>query len=363
MSLQIDDSEAVRLLHQRYLICKENPVATCPISSTVDFVMDGSGCLTYRYIMFTAFLAKALNERVDILSLQAGDESAGAYNARTLAKKAVYPFQREFLGNVLDGSNSDPFANKPGRFARLRKSNPAARGDPKKALTMLCDNLVRIQSSEEAISCLDYMISLLLAAKGTRETQMSESSEALASSDVFAVRKFMSELLDKGFGGSALVIVTDALHFLRFSDDSYEVRPHSTNQSGASSLQFSDLDVYRYKKPFMGTELKDKPFSAADVAHSAEVAHSKGAKSLLFVAGRRSNFASRPPTYFSEAREKYAGLGMYVGVTSIDDLMDTVLSGCADLNPSSIFNRMRFTSERIGAIEAQMWVYKRLSSL
>ena len=69
--------------------------------------------------MFTALLAKAVDSSVDILSLQAGDGSEGAYDARSLASKVVYRFQASLLGNVLDGSNNDPLVNKPGRFLRL----------------------------------------------------------------------------------------------------------------------------------------------------------------------------------------------------------------------------------------------------
>ena len=39
---------------------------------------------TYRYILITALLAKSTNADIDALSLQAGDDSEGAYDARSL---------------------------------------------------------------------------------------------------------------------------------------------------------------------------------------------------------------------------------------------------------------------------------------
>jgi hypothetical protein len=362
MAIDIDKSVATKLLHESYKACSNMPIVNCSIKDTIDFVMNGKNCLTYRYIMFTALLAKAVDSKIDILSLQAGDTSIGAYDARSLASKVVYSFQKNILGNVLDGANSDPLVNKPGRFLRLDKSNAAAGGDPTKALELLCDNLPKVQDNLEARQCIDYIVSMLLDAKAARDLQQSLIQENSRNMSVFRVREFMSELLDKGFGGAALVIVTTALYHLQYSDDEYRISAHPVNQSGSSQRQFSDLDVFRDDLPFIATELKDKPFSSSDVDHAAETAYKAHAQSLMFVAGRQSSFASQPPTYFDNARKKYADKGMYVGVTSIDNLIDTVLSAHIDLNAVHIIDIIAKTAESIGALEAQMWVYERMSN-
>lgn len=360
MAIDIDKSAATRLLNDSYLACSKEPVEECPIASTIDFVMGGKNCLTYRYIMFTALLAKAVDPAIDILSLQAGDESAGAYDARSLASKVVYPFQRSMLGNVLNGSNNDPLVNKPGRFMRLSKGNPAAGGDPKRALVALCDDLPKVETQADARACVDYIVTKLLSAKAAKDRQLRMFEDVARDMSVFTARRFMSNLLDQGFGGAALVLVATALYHLQFDGDEYRVEAHPVNQSGSSKRQFSDLDLFRKGVPFMGTELKDKPFTSSDVDHAAETAYAAGARSLLFVAGRQSSFASQPPTYFAKAREKYAGLGMYVGVTSIDALMDTVLASHMDLDSAALFEAIRETAEAIGALEAQMWVYENM---
>lgn len=213
----------------------------------------------------------------------------------------------------------------------------------------------------EARKCVDYIVSMLLEAKAARGIQQSLLQESSGNMSVFRVREFMSELLDKGFGGAALVIVTTALYHLQYSDDEYRISAHPVNQSGSSKRQFSDLDVFRDDLPFIATELKDKPFSSSDVDHAAETAYKAHAKSLMFVAGRQSSFASQPPTYFDNARKKYADKGMYVGVTSIDNLLDTILSANIDLDATHIIEIIAKTAESIGALEAQMWVYERMS--
>lgn len=363
MAIDIDKTAAIKLLNASYLACSSKPVKTCLIQDTIDFVMGGKNCLTYRYIMFTALLAKAVDPSIDILSLQAGDESAGAYDARSLASKVVYPFQKSMLGNILDGSNNDPLVNKPGRFMRLRKDNPAAGGDPRRALVALCDDLPKVETKSDARACVDYIVTKLLADKAARDAQLALFDTAARDMSAFRAHKFLDDLLNQGFGGAALVLAATALYHLQFSGDEYRVAPHPVNQSGSSSRQFSDLDLFRNGAPFMGTELKDKPFTASDVDHAAETAYNAGASSLLFVAGRQSSFASQPPTYFAKARDKYAKLGMYVGVTSIDALMDTVFAAHMDMNSAHLLDVVRDTAEEIGALEAQMWVYKHMTDI
>lgn len=363
MAIDIDKAVATKLLNDSLKKCLSQPISSCCIQNTVNFVMSGKNCLTYRYIMFTALLAKAVDANVDILSLQAGDQSEGAYDARSLASKVVFQFQASMLGNVLDGSNSDPLVNKPGRYLRLSLENAAAGGDPKKALSLLCSDLPTVDTKEKARECVDYIISMLLTKKTERDAKKAQFDNITGNMGVFKVRQFMSDLLDQGFGGAALVLVTTALYSLQFSDDEYDVIAHPVNQSGSSKRQFSDLDVMLNGKPYMGTELKDKPFSASDVEHSADTAFKSGAKSLLFIAGRQSTFASQPPTYFSKARNKYAKLGLYVGVTSVDALMDTIIAGNMSMNSSHLLNVITDTSEKIGALEAQMWVYEHINAI
>ena len=362
MAIDIDKAIATKLLNDSFVECSKNPVSSCIIKNTIDFVLNGKNCLTYRYIMVTAFLAKAVDPAVDILSLQAGDSSEGAYDARSLASKVVYKFQYSMLGNVLDGSNSDPLVNKPGRYLRLSVENAAAGGDPTKALQKLCNYLPKIETQGDARGCVDYVMSLLIEQKNNQAQKKSAFNQTASTINIYKAREFMSDLLDQGFGGASLVLVTAALYQLMFSGDEYSISVHPVNQSGASKRQFSDLDVFRDGNPYMGTELKDKPFSSSDVDHAAETAFKSGAKSLLFVAGRQSTFASQPPTYFSRARDKYANKGMYVGVTSIDALIDTVLASNMTMSTSHLLEIIRDYSEKIGALEAQMWIYEHLTN-
>ena len=204
---------------------------------------------------------------------------------------------------------------------------------------------------------------MLLSEKDKRKSIKRVIIETSSRLNVFHVQQLMSNLLDQGFGGAALVIVTTAIYHLLFASDEYEIIAHPVNQSGSSRQQFSDLDLLKDGKPFIGTELKDKPFSTADVDHAAENALKAGASSLLFVAGRQSSFAAQPQTYFMQIREKYANEGFYVGVTSIDSLLDFSFASNMTMNPKPLLTILSQTAEDIGALEAQMWIYKQIEYL
>lgn len=363
MAIDLSQMAASQTLRHSRERCLASPIETCEIKDTIDFTLSAKLSLTYRYILATALTAKATDERIDILSLQASDDSTGAYDARSLCSHVVFPFQRDFLGDVLDGANSDPLVNKPGRFPRLSNSNAAQNGDPKKVLALLCENLPKVDTKEKAEHCLDYLVSRILELKKEKDEQQALFDSVAASATAVETRMFVDELLDKGFGGAALVMVTAALYGIIFpSSDGYEIRAHPANQAGTSSRQASDLDVLKGGSFWLATELKDKPFTQADVSHAVDTAAKAGVQRVLFVAGRQSTVDGQTAAYFADNRHEWMSRGVYVGVVPIDALVDFVFA-TSDIEPSSLFCSIQQAADTIRSIEASMWVYGRIEEL
>lgn len=363
MPVDVDKSAAAALLQSVLRHCRENPVVTCPISETIDFTFAARNSLTYRYILFTALTAKAVNPEVDILSLQANDDSPGAYDARSLCAKTVYPFQKLFLSDTVDGSNSDPLVNKPGRYPRLRPTNAAAGGDPQTVLALLCRDLPKVETTDVAKLCLGYLITKLLKREEVEREKAIRFSIASEMANKRTARALVDELIDQGFGGAGITIVASACLRAMFPrEESYEVIPHPMNQSGSSSRQYSDLDVLKYHKPWLGVELKDKPFTNRDVDHATKTAADAMAGALLFVGGRSSALGDQTNAYFSETRGYWMNRGLYVGVLSIDALVDFAFA-TRDIDPQRFLSDLQVSAERMKAIEAQMWLYEHASSL
>ena len=176
-------------------------------------------------------------------------------------------------------------------------------------------------------------------------------------------REFLSDLLDQGVGGNALVLVASALYRLQYPEsDGFKVIPHPVNQPGSSRRQLSDLDLEYCGKPFLGTELKDKTFTEDDVRHAAKTAADGGLNSVIFISGRYGSLSEQTRTYFDEVRNEYEKKGVYVGVCDIDALMDMVLASHPRFDISSalmaIYDQV---VSNAGTPETQMWVYERLS--
>lgn len=364
MAIHVNPLDAGRVLRESYERVSVKPQDSCKISETVDVTMAGKGCLTYQYILLTALVARLADPGIDMLSLQVEDPSTGAYAPRTLCADVVYPFQKQILHNALDGSNADPLVNKPARYLRLAKSN-AARGDGRVVLDRLCDSLPTLTSPDEVRDTLDYMLSRLLAIAKEKQERQQAVTSAVQSTNTASLYSFLSDLLDQGFGGAALVLVSYALFLIQFPPDGgYRILPHPVNQAGASSRQKSDLDIEWHGQPFLGVELKDKPFTSDDVARAADTAMSSGAKSLLFLSGRHTGTPSLS-TCFSDVRRTYAKHGFSVGVLDVDELMDFVLATHPDrIDASHILSSVYdCVSEIGGTAETQTWVYARLQSL
>lgn len=363
MAIEIDKSKASTLLQKVRKDCLESAVNDCPIASTIDFLLSAKNSLTYRYIMFTALVAKATCGEADILSLQASDDAEGAYDARSLCSKVVYPFQKMFLGDTVDGSNNDPLVNKPGRYPRLDPTNKAQGGDPTKSLELLCRDLPSIKTSHDAEICLSYLISRLIERQELELEKAREFAEVAQNSDEKFTRSLINELIDQGFGGAAITIAATAMLRVAFPlADGFESTPHPMNQAGSSSKQYSDLDVTRFGKPWLGVELKDKPFTSIDVERAAKTAKGAGARAMLFIGGRASTINDQTSAYFVEARDKWMEKGIYLGLMSIDALVDFTFAA-HEIDTHIMLNDLKLAAERIKSIEAQMWIYAKLEEL
>ena len=364
MALKIDNTAATTELISSLSRVKHTPRDTCHIASDIDVVLAGEKCLTYRYVLITALTAKAVDPRVDMLSLQIDDPSDGSYAPRSLCKDVVYPFQKKMLDDVLDGANNDPLVNKPARFLRLSRDNQA-RGDGRHALFALCDALPRVKTQDDARVCLDYVMTRLLRIAEEKRHRHDEVADAVRSSSATDLRAFLSDLLDQGFGGDALVLTVSALYRIQYPEsEGYRVIPHPVNQPGSSKRQSSDLDLEKDGSPFLGTELKDKPFTADDVKRAANTAATGGVPGLLFVSGRSGSLNDQTQAYFATARQEFAKKGVYVGLCDVDALMDIVLSAHHDIDVAEVLGGVYDqVCENAGTPETQLWIYSRLIAL
>lgn len=254
-----------------------------PIENCINLVL-GSDHKTFKYILFTALLAKATDESIDILSLQKSDSSSGAYDARSLCHKVIVPFEKSVLDKVLGGSN-EPYLNKPARFPRLTPENPVRKGKDKELLDLLCTTLPSVKTAQEARRAVIYLLHDLVLLKEQKEKDRTFSIP-LTSNSPAKLFEFIMDFIQESQEGETLVLVVAGLYHLLYLDTpNTVVEVHPVNESGASRKEVSDLDIYQKSKLVISNELKDKPYSEIDVRHAVDKVILAGGNQMFFIEG------------------------------------------------------------------------------
>lgn len=267
-------------------VLRMNEPPKCEFSKFIDFVIDNKH-LTYKYILFTAILAKSADPSINGLCLQAKSSLPGAYDARTICHKVIVKFEMETLDKALGGSN-EPFLNKPARFPELSKNNAVRRGIDKKIRDSLIENIPLIDTSDKAYTCLKYLLYKLVQirdAKATLTQFTIPDSSNLPSKLMF----FIEKALEQSYEGEILTLMVAGVYHLLYNKSSDMVEVHPVNQSGASGREISDLDIYTDGKLVASNELKDKDYAETDVRHAADKVLFAGGNKMLFIEGPRAS--------------------------------------------------------------------------
>jgi hypothetical protein len=321
-------SDVKDILYRALTDARRNGKHYSKVNDLIDFVLDNTH-LTYKYILVTALAAKATEGSVNPLTLQAGSTLPGAYDARSICHGVIVKFEMTELGKALGGSN-EPYLNKPARFPELSKTNAVRRGRDRQILYALCDGLPKIETAEEAYDGLVYALQKLLEVKVKKEALTSFAISAMDDNAVM-LHSFIDTLLNENYEGEMLTLVIAGLYELYMNGvyDKYVVEVHPINQSGASSKEISDLDIYKNGSLFISNELKDKPFTDHDLRHAADKVLAAGKTQMYFIVGRHGRYDSKQ---IQSCVSEYVDAGFLINVVPVDYFVLTLLSLIADID-------------------------------
>jgi len=184
------------------------------------------------------------------------------------------------MQNRLGGSN-EPFLNKPARFTELTLDNAVRRGKDRLVLETLIDLLSYLDSLELA-EVSKYFTYALRVVKSI-ETLGDIFHSASIVSDVHETYFLdpIAKILESNNEGQNLTVGTYVLLNLLFESRNLVFNPHKLNQSGASSKEIADLDIFENDKYLIGVEIKDKRFTPADIDHAHRKTISQSGKFLV----------------------------------------------------------------------------------
>ncbi|WP_069470781.1 restriction endonuclease, SacI family [Candidatus Marithrix sp. Canyon 246] len=315
---------------------------------------------TYKYILVNGILAKASNNDANPIALQAGAPLSGAFDARSLCHKILVPFERDFLKNILGGSN-EPFLNKPARFTHISKDNAVRKGKDKETLLLLIKMFSAIKTSEEAKEYLACVFAVLQ--EQIKEANKTFESVCNYSPELIEIYEFSLLFTSKSFEGETSAIIVGSLELLLhlYIEGSYTVKTHKVNQSGASSKEVGDIDIYSDGEFYYSIEVKDKNFNEYDVEHAFnKVLHNHG-KKAAFIYGTKAEFNEE--AIFKKTKE-FEKNGLFVLIQDINSHIRNILFRLPDCTKQDFIKSLITTSESVNCKEqTKEWMVQLFSEL
>lgn len=356
MAISINHKEAEKVLLAAFRTrCTKDD----DISRRIEKILNGNH-KTYKYILVNGLLAKATDDSVNPLTLQAGSELEGAFDARSLCHKVLVQFERDFLHNALGGSN-EPFLNKPARFPELSEKNAVRKGEDKKALLSLIHIFNHIKSSQEsnaylacALQCLNDRIEKLQA--------LNESS-IIYSPTLVEVYEFVIRFCGKSFEGETSVLIVATLEKLYHASltGNYSVVAHKVNQSGASSKEVGDIDIFKDGFFKYAIEVKDKDFTAYDISHAFDKIIANSGEKGQFIFGPNANHDWHD---IRPILKNYAKHGFFTFFMGIFQYSRAMLFKIGTLNKQAFVDTLIESANEINAkVEVREWIHELLTRL
>lgn len=352
MALNIDKHMAEEVLRSAY---DNRKLLKDITASKISDVLQGSH-KTYRYVLITSLLAKSTDEDADVFSLQAQDDSIGAYDARSLCHKVIVPFERDILPNGLGGSN-EPYLNKPARFPRIADTNAVRKGNDTIALHKLIQALNAISNSSQAKKYLCHAVAVMEENHKLYESQFQfEPLDTDVPDSIQNIMDYLSTLLDKSCEGEVCPIAIATVEQL-FLGNLYKVVPHKVNECGASSKEIGDIDIYDSENEiFMSIEVKDKIFTKEDVEHAIIKFHSGRVKNSMFIYGKKVSLPSDSTSLF-QLLGRFGRMGYFCSIICVIDYLRIRLLSVPELSLSSFVNLMLQQAKVINAThETILWI-------
>ena len=235
---------------------------------------------TYKYVLINGLLGAAVRWH-NPLVLQAQSNLERPWDARSVCHKVLVPFERQYMEGRLGNSN-EPFLNKPARFPELSKQNAVRRGKDQQVLEALIDLFKSLKDQDDAKQILRaalYFVRQIPVAKITLQKEINENS----------LSNSISKVLEQNIEGEILVFCSGLILWAQMDLSKFKIILHPSNQSGASSKEIADIDIFTVDGlvPIAGIEVKDKEFSFSDFEHAKYKATSQGASRFIFVTRKK----------------------------------------------------------------------------
>ncbi|WP_436924911.1 restriction endonuclease, SacI family [Halosimplex amylolyticum] len=246
------------------------------------------GTRTFKYILVTNVLAKAVNPDVHALALQDQSDLEGSFNSGGLATDVVTDWEKD-NGERLGGSNEPRTNSVYYRQSELNTDYTVRNDDIYQTLIRILDELQERSEAGE-LDPIDMLRQTLYEVSKLEPTTVSYTNPPNVSYQ--ELRTTIEEYLTQSDLGERLAAVTagvlDAQYFFADKEDIY-IKVDHVNVADENSNAAGDIEVFETEDEenlLQAAEVKDKPATKSDIQHSISTGREHELEEYLFVAGQ-----------------------------------------------------------------------------
>ncbi|MEM3448390.1 MAG: restriction endonuclease, SacI family [Nitrososphaerota archaeon] len=251
----IDPESAKRLLEQRWQEIASIPEDSVRQYNAVeDEELRGTICRlinsktkSFRYAILTQVLAKAVEPSINCLTLQVKARIKGSFDARSLARDVVFPFDMDKLNGIL-GASEDPYVSKPLRHDEISPKYKREIRDKRgwDDLHRLLSEIEKKNNVQFTLNILDQiLLEIRRAMFGRLEFPFPPAAKMMTLTQLIEI---IEEFLSKPSGGIRLQVVIYSL--LKTVNDVYrlfgDVRSERVNVANAFARRFADIECFSH---------------------------------------------------------------------------------------------------------------------
>ncbi|MBX3002064.1 MAG: restriction endonuclease, SacI family [Caldilineaceae bacterium] len=299
-----------------------------PLSEHPDLAANIRACLTskiktYHYVLPTQLLAKAVDHSLNAQSLQVAHDTAGSFDARTIAHEVIVPFDQANY-RVLGGS-PEPYVNNPVRVPAIT-SNYQAQQKNKNDWSKLITVLDAVQKADDPnFTQIVFEQVLLEVYKLLSNVHVIYPTPNRISLSIS--QSLLEEFLSTASGGERMEAVCTAL----FQTIAQEfgifdtVNRHKVNAADASTGMLADIECLLDGEVVLLIEVKDRSLRLVQLDSKLDQARSRQITELLFLTKKGAETDEEESTEIAQRVQSEFASGQNIYITSFPDFAVGVL--------------------------------------
>ncbi len=328
MSKEVDNEEAEDLLRKTWREVTDSDeseyVDDYIIRQGIRRVIQAEkyGTRTFRYILVTNVLSKAVNSDIHALALQDQSELEGSFNSGGLATEVVTEWEKDH-GERLGGSNEPRTNSVYYRQSELNEDYEVRNEELYQTLIRVLSELEK-QSEQGDLDPMDVLRQTLYEVSEREPTTVSYTNPPEVS--YIELEEKTREYLQKSGGGERLAAVAagvlDAQYF-RADKSEVCIKVDHVNVADENSSAAGDIEVFESEDEdnlLEAAEVKDKPATKSDIQHSISTGRKHELDEYLFITGQ----GFRSDDEWAKARDVIEDAEIALVVITKEDLLSNL---------------------------------------